>query len=71
MAYPQMYGAETVEYSLKSNDGWSVDIDDIESKMDSDVRLLVLINPNNPTGNVAGAEEIDKSLDIAENGQIA
>ena len=54
MAYPQMYGAKTIEYALKSDDGWGIDLDDIESKMDSDVRLLVLINPNNPTGNVAG-----------------
>ncbi len=66
MAYPQMYGATTIEYALKSNDGWAIDLDDIESKMDSDVRLLVLINPNNPTGNVAGAEEIEKLLDIAK-----
>lgn len=67
MAYPQMYGATTIEYSLKSDDGWSIDLDDIESKMDSDVRLLVLINPNNPTGNVASSEEIDKLLNIAKN----
>ena len=61
MAYPQMYGASTIEYSLKSDDGWAIDLDDIESKMDSDVRLLVLINPNNPTGNVAGKDEIAKT----------
>ena len=66
MAYPQMYGAETIEYSLKSNDGWSIDLDDIESKMDDSVRLLVLINPNNPTGNVANVDEIDRLLNIAE-----
>lgn len=66
MAYPQMYGASTIEYSLKSDDGWAIDLDDIESKMDSDVRLLVLINPNNPTGNVAGKEEITKLLAIAK-----
>ena len=39
MAYPQMYGAQTIEYALKSNDGWSIDFDDIEAKMDDDVRL--------------------------------
>lgn len=66
MAYPQMYGATTIEYSLKSDDGWAIDLDDIESKMDSDVRLLVLINPNNPTGNVAGVDEIEKLLAIAK-----
>ena len=66
MAYPQLFGAETIEYRLDSNDGWKVDFSDIEAKMDGDVRLLVLINPNNPTGNVAGSEEIDKLISIAE-----
>ena len=65
MAYPQMYGAQTVEYKLKPDDGWSLDFDDIEQKMDEDVRLLVLINPNNPCGNVAGKEEIFRLLAIA------
>ena len=65
MAYPQMYGAQTVEYKLKPDDGWKLDLEDIESKMDSSVRLLVLINPNNPCGSVAGEEEINKLLSIA------
>lgn len=65
MAYPQMYGAQTVEYKLQPNDGWKLDLEDIESKMDSTVRLLVLINPNNPCGSVAGEEEINKLLSIA------
>tara|TARA_B100000459_G_scaffold146609_1_gene113328 strand:- start:241 stop:1458 length:1218 start_codon:yes stop_codon:yes gene_type:complete len=65
MAYPQMYGAQTIEYKLKPNDGWKLDLDDIESKMDSSVRLLVLINPNNPCGSVADEEEILKLLGIA------
>ena len=66
LAYPQLYGAETIEYTLDSEDGWRIDLDDIESKMDEDVRLLVLINPNNPTGNVANSSEIDRLIAIAE-----
>ncbi|RPG69407.1 MAG: aminotransferase class I/II-fold pyridoxal phosphate-dependent enzyme [Euryarchaeota archaeon TMED99] len=65
MAYPQMYGAQTIEYKLKPDDGWKLDLEDIESKMDSSVRLLVLINPNNPCGSVAGEEDITKLLSIA------
>lgn len=65
MAYPQMYGAQTVEYKLKPDDGWSLNFDDIEEKMDDDVRLLVLINPNNPCGSVAGKDEIFRLLAIA------
>ncbi len=65
MAYPQMYGAHTVEYKLKPNDGWKLDFDDIESKMDENVKLLVLINPNNPCGAVAGKDEIFRLISIA------
>ena len=65
MAYPQMYGATNVEYRLKPNDGWRLDLDEIRAKMDASVRLLVLINPNNPCGSVANAEEIAGVLDIA------
>jgi aspartate/methionine/tyrosine aminotransferase len=66
MAYPQMFGAQTIEYKLKPEDGWKIDMADIEEKMDDSVRLLVLINPNNPTGNVATSSEIDSLLAIAE-----
>ncbi|MDE0857696.1 MAG: aminotransferase class I/II-fold pyridoxal phosphate-dependent enzyme [Candidatus Poseidoniaceae archaeon] len=67
MAYPQMYGATTVEYRLKPDDGWKLDLEDIKSKMDDSVRLLVLINPNNPCGSVANESEIKALLDIARN----
>ncbi|MBT5594419.1 MAG: aminotransferase class I/II-fold pyridoxal phosphate-dependent enzyme [Euryarchaeota archaeon] len=66
MAYPQMYGAKTIEYKLRPNDGWKIDLEDIESKMDASVRLLVLINPNNPCGSVAGKQEIEQVLSIAK-----
>ena len=66
MAYPQMYGAKTVEYRLKSSEEWKIDLDDIRDKMNDSVKLLVLINPNNPTGNIATESEIDKLVNIAE-----
>ena len=66
MAYPQMYGAETIEYRLNSRNAWSLDFEDIEEKMNEHVRLFVLINPNNPTGAVIGKEEIDRLLSILE-----
>ena len=66
MAYPQMFGATTIEYRLNASDGWRIDLKDIHSKMDESVRLLVLINPNNPTGNVATPDEIDEIIEIAE-----
>ena len=64
MAYPQMSGAITEEYMLDPDDSWRVRIDDIRNRMNDDVRMLVLINPNNPTGNVMTAEEIDQVISI-------
>ena len=65
MAYPQMFGAQTVEYKLHQNDGWKPNFSDISAKMDDDVRLLVLINPNNPCGTVCGPDDVDELLAIA------
>ena len=66
MAYPQMSGAITEEYMLDPDDSWRVRIDDIRNRMNDDVRMLVLINPNNPTGNVMTSEEIDQVIEIVK-----
>jgi len=65
MAYPQLFGGKTIEYSLDENNGWSADLDDLESKMDEKVRLIVVINPNNPTGGVADKNQLKKIIEIA------
>ena len=65
MAYPQLFGGKTVEYRLNPDDRWSIDFDDLESKMNDRVKLLVLINPNNPTGNVIKEHELDKIIDLS------
>jgi len=66
MAYPQMVGAVTEEYRLDPDNGWKVDIDDIRMRMGNDVRMLVLINPNNPTGAILSPSEVDEILKIVE-----
>ena len=65
MAYPQVYGGKTVEYRLDPDQGWSIDVEDLKSKMNSRVKLLVLINPNNPTGNVISKYELDQVIELA------
>ena len=65
MAYPQVYGGKTVEYRLDPDQGWSIDFEDLKSKMNSRVKLLVLINPNNPTGNVITKYELDQVIELA------
>ena len=39
-----------VHYLCDEQAGWFPDIDDIRSKITSNTKAIVLINPNNPTG---------------------
>ena len=66
MAYPQLFGGESIEYRLDGENGWSIDLDDLESKMDDRVRLIVIINPNNPTGGVMHKDQLKNIITIAE-----
>jgi histidinol-phosphate aminotransferase len=43
------------------NDGF--DLDAISDAIDSDTRLVFIANPNNPTGTMIGAKELDRFLD--------
>ena len=65
MTYPPLYGGSTIEYRMDSQNGWYPDLEDIRSKMDESVRLLVLINPNNPTGGIADERIVSGIIDIA------
>jgi len=65
MAYPQLFGGKTVEYRLDPDNNWKIDFDDLKAKMNDKVKLLVLINPNNPTGNVITKQEIEQIVELA------
>ena len=43
-------GGKAVHYVCDEAAGWFPDIDDIKSKITSNTKAIVLINPNNPTG---------------------
>ncbi|MBP7146081.1 MAG: aminotransferase class I/II-fold pyridoxal phosphate-dependent enzyme [Acidobacteria bacterium] len=57
--------ARAIPYHLDESRGWQPDPDEIEARVDEGCRAIVLINPNNPTGSVAGPETIGRILDIA------
>ena len=65
MAYPQLFGGNTIEYRLDEENEWAIDLKDLESKMDDKVRLIIVINPNNPTGGVAYRKQLEKIIQIA------
>jgi cystathionine beta-lyase len=60
-------GRRTVESGLILRDGrYQIDFADLETKMaEPSNRLLVLCNPNNPTGNVWARADLEKIADLA------
>ena len=56
-----MAGGTPVHYRCDEQDNWQPDMQDIESKINSNTKGIVIINPNNPTGAVY-SEAILKQL---------
>ena len=61
-------GANVKTWGLKpdvENDTWHSDIDELENLVTPDTKLIAICNPNNPSGAVLGAEELDHIAKIA------
>ncbi len=54
-----------VHYRCDEQADWFPDLDDIESKISSKTKAIVLINPNNPTGAVYSKELLQQVVDLA------
>jgi len=44
--------------------GWQIDFDRLEREIDPKTRLLLLVNPHNPTGRAFNRDELEKIADI-------
>lgn len=63
-----MYGREFIK--VPYNKDLSMDINNIIAELTEDTQLLVLLNPNNPMGNVYTEEEFEKIMEICRKKQI-
>ncbi len=63
-------GGKSVFYVCDEENNWYPDIDDIRSKITSNTRGIVIINPNNPTGAVYPKEILEQILDIARENDL-
>lgn len=66
--YSEMYGRDFIK--VPYNDDLSMDVDNIISALTEDTQLLILLNPNNPMGNVYTYEEFERILREAKQKQI-
>jgi len=58
-------GGKPVSYRKDEEDGWEPDVDDLRKKINEKTRVIVVINPNNPTGTVDNKSTVKEIVDIA------
>lgn len=63
---PEFFGAVPVTYSLKEENDYQIDLDELESKTTDKTRMLVINSPGNPTGTVQSLETLQKLADFAK-----
>lgn len=66
--YSEMYGRSFVK--VPYNDDLTMDVDSIIKALSGDTQMLVLLNPNNPMGNVYSEEEMDRIMRVAFDKEI-
>ncbi len=66
--YSEMYGRDFVK--VPYNEDLTMDVNNIVSALTDDTQLLILLNPNNPMGNVYTEEEVERIMRAANEKQI-
>ncbi|TGK08506.1 pyridoxal phosphate-dependent aminotransferase [Leptospira selangorensis] len=64
-------GVEFNSYKLDQNAEWKIDFEDLNSKITNKTKILFLVSPNNPTGNLLTSEEFEKLKIISKTKGIA
>jgi len=70
MTYVKFFDGKAVTYRTIEDRGWAPDLSDLESKVTARTRLIVIINPSNPTGAVYSRNELSRILEIAASHHI-
>ena len=66
--YSEMYGRNFVK--VPYNEDLTISIENIINELTDETQMLILLNPNNPMGNVYSDEEFDSLFDVCNEKQI-
>ncbi|MEM7332693.1 MAG: aminotransferase class I/II-fold pyridoxal phosphate-dependent enzyme [Chloroflexota bacterium] len=53
-------------FHLRSENGWALDIDDLNAQVNEKTKIIAVVNPNNPTGYIMTDAEMDAIVAAAE-----
>lgn len=67
----RLEGIEARPYRLDRDAGWSIDRDSVERQLTADVRAILVVSPNNPTGSILTADDRDWLTQLAADRKVA
>jgi len=59
------FGAKIIPIYLKEEKNWHIDIEDLEKLISQKTKMIIVCNPNNPTGSILDIETMNKIVDLA------
>ena len=59
-----------VEIPLKPSNGFQIDLDEVKNKITDKTKMIIINNPNNPTGAVYSKETLEKVCQLARENNI-
>jgi tyrosine/nicotianamine family aminotransferase len=65
ITYAKFFEGIPITYRTVEERGWAPDLEDLERKITERTRLIVIMNPSNPTGSVYSRHELSRIIDIA------
>ncbi len=65
ITYAKFFEGKPITYRTIEENDWAPDLSDLEKKVTERTRLIVVINPNNPTGSLCSQKDLSRVLEIA------
>ena len=59
-------GCQVKETQLRRENNWRLDLDELESLASTKIKLISIVNPNNPTGSILSREEMKRIVSICQ-----
>ena len=70
LTYAKFFDGKPVTYRTVESLGWSVDLEDLENKITSRTKLIIVINPNNPCGSLLPRSDLTRIIELAASHNI-
>ena len=61
------FGADLKSFSLREENNWKMDVSDLKKAISEKTKVIIICNPNNPTGSVLSEQAMEEIVQQADN----